>query len=365
MKKVFKIVSLILAGIITLGVCYYVSLIAVFHIDLKSDYKKQIERMEALEQSDYEGVDESSFVDFDIYDNTRKLNDIQVLATHNSFKSMPNMYISKPIELFWGQKVRNGQYAMPYLTEQLNNGIRGVEIDIAAYGDDFLVIHDPTTDWRTHVPDFELALREIKLWSDRNPNHIPINIMLQARNQFSVYTAKFKKFDKQRLTKLNDIMGEVFGRENIIKPSDLLGEYNSIQEAVQNNNWPMLSDCLGKVYFSFLFDEKESEQNYIALDQTLNLQNGFVFAKKDAIKPYTAFILADSPFVEGHAELAANNYILRTRIDEQFNHSQERFQATIDLGAVILSTDYPIGNTYDDGYICKLTEDNKTVISKI
>lgn len=365
MKKILKIISFVLAGIIALGVCYYFSLIAVFHINLDADYNKQAQRMDDLNYYTYNPVEERKFIDFnfsDIFDDALRLNDIQVLATHNSFKAMPNMYISKPLELFWGQKVRNGQYAMPYLTDQLNDGIRGLEIDIAVYGNNFLVIHDPITDWRTNVPDFELALKEIKLWSDHNPNHIPINIMLQTRDQFSVFSAKFKDFDMKAVTKMNNMLGDIFGRDNIIKPSDLKGNYYHIQSAVENNNWPLLSDCLGKVYFTILFGDKEAEENYVKIG--VNSQNAFVFAKADSIKPYTAFILADNPFDDKNIELSGNNYILRTRIDQQFNYSQERWQAAINSGAGILATDYPKGNTYKDGYVCKLTDDNKTVLRK-
>jgi len=362
MKKILKY---ILLSILTVAVAYYISLIVAFNYDLKQDFKTQAERLAALRTTPHAAVAEQDFVDFDILNNTLKLNEIQVLATHNSFKAMPNMYINKPLEILFGQKVRNGQYGLPYLTDQLDSGIRGVELDITVYDDDFILMHDPITDWRTTGASFALALEEIKIWSETNENHIPINIMIQIRDRWSPFSLKYGDFDKDKCIKLDKLLEDTFGDENIIKPSDVIGDYDNLKAAVEGGNWPTVNDSLGKVYFTLLIDDENIRQDYIDIDESYKTQKAFMFSKKEAgLDNYSAFILADEPDEEGLPELVGKNYILRTRIDLQHQHSEERYNATLSLGAVIIATDYPEGNSYKDGYVCKLTDDGKTVIER-
>jgi len=359
-----KVVKRTLAVILILVLCYYVSLIVIFNIQNKNDFSAQEAYMAQLLANPYEPVDEAHFVNFDRENSELKLNEISALATHNSYKTMPTMYISYPLSVFFGQRVKNGWYEMSPFTEQLNQGYRGLELDVCCYDNKFLLMHDPFSDWNTHSPDFELALKEIKLWSDTNPGHIPIHIMLQIRNQFSFYTYKFQTMTKERLVAMDALIEEVFG-DAVITPGQIKGSYATLNEAVKAQAWPKVKDSLGKVYFTILFDKPKIEKNYLDIDPTFATQQAFVFIHpKDTPNSYSSFILADSPFEEGLADLIDQGYILRTRIDEQFDHSTERFQASIILGSTILSTDYPQGNQYEDGYVCKLTEDGKTVLAR-
>ncbi|MFW5780504.1 MAG: Ca2+-dependent phosphoinositide-specific phospholipase C [Bacillota bacterium] len=365
MKKVIKIVSIVLSVVLGVILIGYAALAIVFNKDMKEEYNNQVNRMDALYENPFDSVDESDFVNFDIHNNNLKLNEIQVLATHNSFKRMPFMPFSKTLELFWGQKVRNGYYGLDFLSEQFDMGIRGVELDVVMYGEDLRLIHDPVTDWRTNGPDFKMALEEIKLWSDINPGHIPINIMLQVRNNFSPFSHKFKKFTKQDIQDMDNLLGEVFGEGNIIKPKDIKGDHDTLREAVETDGWPELSECMGKVYFALLIGDETNKQYYKEIDPSFETQRAFIFSKpEEEEKEYTSFILADSPFTEGLEELIDKNYILRTRLDEQFNYSEQRRVASIELGSQILATDHMRGNLLHPDYVTKLTPDNKTVIKR-
>lgn len=358
----------ILIGLIVLVVSitsiYYVSLVFAFNLDLKADFALQEKRLEQLRLEPNQAVVESDFANFDLDNNTLRLNEVQVLATHNSYKTMPNMYFSKVIEVIWGQKVRNGHYGMPFLTDQLDSGIRGLELDITMYGDDFILIHDPITDWRSNGPSLRLALEEIKIWSDVNQNHAPINLMFQVRSTFSPFSNKFGGLTQGDLIALDALFEEIFGAD-MITPGEVKAGHSTLRQAVEIDGWPLFNDCKGKVYVTFLFDDKKAEQAYVNLDPTFSTQKGFIFARlNEGLKDYTAVILADNAFEEGLADLVSKNYILRTRIDEQFSHPEDRFKASIELGSVILATDYPEGNTYDNGYVCRLTTDGKTIIQR-
>lgn len=348
--------------IVAILLCYYLSLVIIFNVELKKEFIEQERRIEQLLASDKTPVNEADFANFELEGSTLKLNQIQVLATHNSYKTMPNMYISYPMNLLFGQKVRNGWYEMAPLIEQLDQGYRGLELDVNPYGDSFILMHDSITDWRTNGRDFELALKEIKFWSDTNPGHAPLHIMLQVRNAFCPYSLKFKFFNPERLKGLDALIADTLG-DKVITPCSVKGDYPTLQQAVLANAWPTVGDSLGKIYFTTLFDQPKVKDMYVELDPSFASQQSFVyFRPSEKLEDYAAIILADDPLGAGLAELIEQNYIIRTRIDEQFDHSNERFWGAINLGASIMSTDYPIGNLYDDDYVCKLTPDFKTII---
>ena len=365
MKKAKRIAKYSLLAVLIIVVGYYLSLVVVFNINISQDYNLQRERLALLRETPNAAVNEADFMNFDLASNeSLRLNDIQVLATHNSYKTMPNMYISKPLLWIAGERVRNGHYEMPYLTTQLDNGIRGLELDITKYGDEFILMHDPITDWRTNGSDFVLALEEINIWMDNNPNHIPIHIMLQVRSSWTIFSPKFGKVRQGDLLMMDDILSNAFGDERIIKPSDVIGEQDiTLKQAVEDNGWPLLSDCLGKIYFTILFDGDTTEQEYVNIDPTFKTQKSFIFTRPhEDNKDYAAIILSDGPFNDRLPELINGNYIVRSRIDVQYGYALERHRQAIEVGAQILATDYPEGHKYDDPYICRLTEDNKTII---
>ncbi|MGI6214021.1 MAG: Ca2+-dependent phosphoinositide-specific phospholipase C [Christensenellales bacterium] len=359
--KIAKVVAIVIVAAI---LCYFISLIIIFNVEVKKDFKAQQERLAGLLAEEREPVNEADFVNFDVQTSELKLNEMQVLATHNSYKTMPNMYISYPLSLIFGQKTRNGWYGMKHLSEQLDQGYRGVELDVTRYDNKFILMHDPVTDWRTNGIDFALALKEIKLWSDANPDHIPLHLMLQVRNAFCPYSLKFQTLKTEELQMMDALIKDTFG-DGIITPGSVKGDYDTLQEAVLAGAWPKIKDSLGKVYFTILFDQEKVKQKYIDMDTSFATQQCFFYTKLDEEpNEYSAFILADDPLTEGLDRLIEDGYFIRTRIDEQYDHREERFQAAVNIGANILATDYPLGNLYDDGYECKLTQDFKTVLAR-
>ena len=365
MKKALKIFSKALIVLLALGVIYYTSLWFVFSADMKNDYAAQEAWINGLTDNPRAAVNEQNFADFDLSNNTLRLNEVQVLATHNSFKAMPNMYINGFLEIFSGDKVRAGQYGLPKLYDQLDSGIRGLEIDVTMYDGKLTTVHDPVTDWRTNTTDFRLALEEIKLWSQNNSGHYPLNIMVQVRDQWSPFTTKYSGLGEEGISELDSLFEEVF-KDDIITPASVKGDAESLSEAVTTTGWPLVSDCIGKVYFTLLFSDVKNLDYYVALDPEFETQNGFIMTnpKQEELQDYTAVILADDPFYEEFPSLVAAGYLLRTRVDEQWKHEEERLNASIALGSAILATDYPKNNSYQDGYICVLKEEYKTIIMR-
>lgn len=363
MKTRNKIIVWTLVGVLTFVMGIYITLVVIFNKERANEFVVQQQRLETLRNKPGERVDESAFANFDLTSNDLRLNEVQVLATHNSFKRSPNMLMNKPLYIL-SKRTQNGFYEYPSITGQFDKGIRGVEIDITSYDGKFVVIHNPITDWRTNGIDFALALEEIKIWSDLNSGHFPINIMLQIRNSWSPYNHKYGAFKSEDMLRLDNLLEEIFGADGIIKPNDIIGENDTLRLAVENDGWPLISDCYGKFYFSLLFDDEQNKQSYVDIDATFRTQKAFIYAKLGELCDYSAIILADSPFKAGQRELVEKNYLLRTRIDEQFDFTEERWLESIALGSNVLATDHMEGHILPTDYICKLTPDNKTIIAR-
>lgn len=244
---------------------FYLFLLAAFHSDLKQDFAAQEAWVHSLRELPRTPVDEQSFAAFDLADNDYKLNEVQFIATHNSFKAMPNPYIAGFLKLFSPGGVKKGEYGLPKLYDQLDSGIRGVELDVALYGDKLITVHNALNDWRTNTTDFGLALQEIKLWSDNNPGHFPLNVMVQVRNVWSIWSAKYHKFDSASIAGLNALFAEIFG-DRLLRPADVKGDAPTLRDAVTASGWPLLRDCMGKVYVTLLIDEQANEDYFVNLD---------------------------------------------------------------------------------------------------
>lgn len=342
----------------------YSALAILFNVELYNEFKAQKSHIEMLKTSGLPPIDEGAFANFDLNDNDLHLNEIQVLATHNSYKRIPNKVINFPSYLV-SQRTRNGYYGYESLTKQLDVGIRGLELDITMYGDKPVLMHWPPSDWRTNGPDFALALQEIKLWSQRNPNHTPINIMLQIRDTHSPYNHKYGKVSKQDLANIDKLFVDIFGDDGIITPADVKKDYDTMQDALEQNGWPLLKDCMGKVFFLALFDSSTNRDKYLDLDRSYMSQKAFILYKRNEVCSYTAVILGDNATIDTQqlVEFVNKNYIVRSRIDEQKSYSEERWRTTIDVGATILTTDHMVGGTYAKDYVCRL-DGEKTIIAR-
>ncbi|MCK7488445.1 MAG: Ca2+-dependent phosphoinositide-specific phospholipase C [Bacillus subtilis] len=127
----------------------------------------------------YEPIDEQSFVAFDMSDTTLRLNEIRMIASHNSYKKQ-----GSPLgKLFVGlgdswKEAAALQYDNPDLTFQLNSGIRSFELDVRYRLGDFEAVHVPLVDNSSTAVKLALAFQEIALWSEHNANHIPVILLI-------------------------------------------------------------------------------------------------------------------------------------------------------------------------------------------
>ena len=88
---------------------------------------------------------------------------------------------------------------------------------------------------------FNFCLKDIKIYSDSYLEHDPMIIYIDLKDAFNGTTHSTSSLD-------NLIQNEI-GLSKIYKPSDLLGNFQTLRDAANNQNWPTLGNLRGKIIF--------------------------------------------------------------------------------------------------------------------
>lgn len=371
---VIKLIASVLAAIILI-----LPVIGEGQLRLVHDISAQKQRIEALEKSYESGeaphIDETAFFDGDLQselDGGIKFNELSFIATHNSYEieSVPAYTkMCSAISNIVPNLIENGSGTLNHetLTQQLNCGIRSFEIDVEAgksFGKtSFYCMHSPVLTMTTSCYDFSLALKEICMWSDYNPNHLPITIMIEAKEKF-VPMCNLRWFSVEYAQELDSFLRKNLG-DKLFTPADMLRDYGSFYEMRQNDDWCKVSDMLGKVIVLFHFSDEITPQ-YIELDPSIKTQAMFpAMVAAHADNSYTAFIITNdavSARDTNKSMVADKKLVVRTRADTHPSFSEERKAAAMASCSQIMSTDFPIKSFKQDGYYVAF-ENDRTVKS--
>ncbi len=318
----------------------------------------QAARMQILADSyasgNYTKVDESALAGFDVkkaYADGVKYNEVAFIATHNSYQlpSVPALQkIFRDLETVTFGLVDSSitSYRSDTLTEQFNVGIRSIELDVETVvdGDDvsFVCSHSPLLDMTSTCYDFELALEEIKMWSDANPGHLPITVIVEPK-EFFLLENGMRFINVRYANEIDRLLLEVFG-DKLITPAMMMGEHASLKEMREADDWMTLEECAGKVVV-LLHDTDGVTGKYIKQDESIKTQAMFPMLRyKDRDKSYASFLIVNKPKdIEKNAQelIFEKNLVVRTRVDSYGSHNEEDRRLTLESGAQILSTDYP------------------------
>jgi Phosphoinositide phospholipase C, Ca2+-dependent len=316
------------------------------------------------------------------------INKLQIIGSHNSYRKAiaPNLF--KVLQSKDSTHALSGlEYEHISITEQLNKGLRNLEIDLYAdskggkyahpkgldiaksdnaYDPDgvmqqpgFKVFHMTDIDFRTSCLTFKICLQELKKWSDANPNHVPVFITIEPKdgkvNWFGtepeMYTSElFDELDKEILT--------VLGANKVISPDDVRGKYATLEKAVLHNNWPTLKEARGK--FLFILDDSATKRDLYAQNHP-SLKGRVIFVNANPGKPEAAAMFRNDPQDTTIIDLVKKGYIIRTRADADTKEARAndytRFKAAQKSGAQIITTDYYLPSTFfDSPYQIKFEE---------
>jgi len=358
--KTFKriIVSLLslFAGlfVVLLGI-FIVAIVSNINV-IDENIKFQEEHLEYLEKEYYKNYtqkNEADLADFDLekaIEDGVKLNEIAILGTHNSYQRLATAetrFAMNIIDTITFKKagLNTFDFEMDTLTEQLEMGVRNVEIDIETLDKDdkieFKVTHNSIVDNASSAYDFTKALQEIKMWSDNNPGHIPVIVIVEPKS-FVIEINGMKKFSLEYAKELDKIVEETLG-DSLLTPEDMLRDYQSFKEMRENDDWISLKEAQGKILV--LLHDCDVTESYIALDETIKTQKMFPMLRyDDRNETYTSFILENDAFRanERKAEnINESNLIVRTRADVYPDYSDERYEVIETCGSQIITTDFP------------------------
>lgn len=307
-----------------------------------------------------------------------QLNQIQVIGSHNSYHAGFAPSERKYMEMKNPKALRSLDYHHAPLADQLSGGVRQVEIDVfadpeggrfahpaivqqvAAAGlpadpdfdpqhemdkPGFKVMHIQGVDERSTCHTFVACLNDVRKWSKQHPNHLPIFILVETKEDSprEVQNAvKALPFTATVFDALDAEIRSVFKPNEMITPDEVRGDASTLVEAVHAGKWPTLAKARGRVIF--LMDQQHVGPIYA--EGHPSLRGRILFTNAIPGAPDAAFVEQNDGSVEAINALVKQGYLVRTRTDEPTEQARTNNTTRRDLalssGAQMLSTDYPL-----------------------
>jgi hypothetical protein len=261
-------------------------------------------------------------------DQTLRLNQIQVLGTHNSYHlappAGPNLTPDRDIS------------QSPLSVQLDRQSVRQIELDVHASAGGPLPVYHLQGDEGTTCPTLVQCLREVRDWSDSHRGHLPVFVLIEPKHEIGALVDAMAVDAEVR---------SVFRPDQLVTPDDVQGDSSTLRQAVQERGWPLLGSTRNKVVVVYT-DEVLTRLIYTSNETSLRGRSMFVYAEPSS--PLGAFAsVPDARAGSAHiAELLGAGFIVRTRADdsgvEARANDPSRATAALASGAQLVSTDYPV-----------------------
>lgn len=266
-------------------------------------------------------------------DQTLHLNHIQALGTHNSYHRRPS-----PVVQPW-------DYEHAPLIEQLElQGVRQFELDIHEDEQGVMkVFHIGIIDEQTTCETLLSCLSELKAWSDTRPDHHPLLLLLEVKST--------RGRAEETIARLEADLAQVWGEGRLITPQKVMGNHDTLREAINAQGWPTLGELRGML-LAVLHNSGDLREELIR-DNLLKNRLMFPDAYGDLEADFSAYHSMNDPIADGEriSEVVRARHLVRTRSDadsvESVNRDYQRFERALETGAHWISTDYPRAPTAD------------------
>jgi Phosphoinositide phospholipase C, Ca2+-dependent len=269
-------------------------------------------------------------------DDELRINQVQVLATHNSYHIQQDVPIAAS---------PTTQYTHPPLDQQLDLGVRGFEIDVVNAPDgQFPVLHTPVIDATSNCTPLAQCLQVTRTWSRAHPGHVPIFILVEPRDDpiDFVIDPQLRPFDAAGLDQLDALVRSSLGRQ-LITPDSVRGKAKTLRAAVTGRGWPTLGKTRGKIMV-ILNTGGAVRDLYLLGHPSLEERPMFVTAEERS--PAAAVVKVDTPDEPRIQQLVKDGFIVRTRADGDLVEARANDVTRRDLalrsGAQIVSTDFEV-----------------------
>jgi hypothetical protein len=331
-------------------------------------------------------------------DENLHVNDLLSVGTHNSYKAaIPDAELTQ-LRARSTQAATVLDYSHRPLTDELDDGARQIELDVyydpqggrfadplgprmlgqhldAAIAAEFAkpgfkVMHIPDFDFRSTCTRFVACLQSVKAWSDAHPDHIPILILINAKDDspFGSNGAVIAKFDAVAFDALDAEVASVFTDEDLITPDQVQGKHATLREAVLAGAWPKLRKARGRVFFAL---DEAPEKVALYRGDRRSLEGRRMFVNTGESSPAAAYITLNEPLQDAKRIRAAveAGFIVRTRADADTLEARagktERREVALGSGAQYVSTDYMQPDPRFPGYSARLPNGATTVCNPV
>jgi hypothetical protein len=327
-----------------------------------------------------------------------RVNELQVIGTHNSYKrelseaeqaaydeiiatpgdydaflayshtAIPNQFARQDVrglELDLFPDPRGGLYAEPLVRTRLGLGPLP---DPAWRQPGVKVLHIADLDYATTCVQLVTCLQHVKAWSDANPGHVPLPILLELkqsdRRAVQQGGVVAPPWDAAALDALDAEIRSVFGEDAILAPDDVRRPGLTLEQSVRRYGWPTLERSRGQVVF--LLDNEPGPIRDAYTAGRPSLQGRVIFTNARVGWPDAAFIKRNEPRGANTAQiqdLVRQGYLVRTRSDLPLSTvtsgDTDMLDAALRSGAHVISTDFPeIGMSarYGSDYVAALPD---------
>lgn len=306
------------------------------------------------------------------------LNEVQVIGSHNSYHLRSREPFWSAFSGFVPDIARTLDYAHPPLPNQFSDqAVRQIELDVATdpkggryathrvlkvvnqptrstdpnlYKPGLKVIHEPEIDWETTCSTLRICLTQVRRWSQAHPNHVPIAVLLELKEDptpdpLELGFVSAQPYTRKDLAELDATIRSEIPRSMLFTPDDLRGSARTLPAAIRTRGWPTLERSRGKVLF--LMDNEGSVRD-LYLRGHRNLAGRVLFTSSKPGEPSAAFVKENDPMGPKGSrirQLVRDGYVVRTRADadtEQARSGDTSMRdAALASGAQWVSTDYP------------------------
>lgn len=302
-----------------------------------------------------------------------RFNQVQVLASHNSYHVEPEPVLLDALKAFLGPQADGLEYTHRTLTEELDAGVRQIELDVfvdddaggrfaapalgpvlglappdpALAGPGLKVLHIQEVDFRSTCPTFVACLTDVREWSQAHPRHLPVTIQIEAKDGLIAdpgfgFVAPVP-WSGAAFADLEAEIAAVFPPEEVLTPAEVRGRSATLAEAVRAGRWPRLDAARGKVLF--VLDDKGAKRDAYR-GQVPDLADRSIFVDVPATDPDAAMMVVNDPIGQGDRirNLVSQGFVVRTRADADTVQARSgdttMRDAALASGAQFVSTDY-------------------------
>jgi Phosphoinositide phospholipase C, Ca2+-dependent len=321
-----------------------------------------------------------------------RLNEIQVLASHNSYHVEPEPTLLAALRSFLGAAADGFEYTHRPLADELDAGVRQIELDVfvddpaggryatpvlvpalglapvdPAFAEPGLkVFHVQEVDFRSSCTAFVTCVTQVRDWSDAHPGHLPVTIQIEAKDSTipdpGLGFVTPLPWTSAAFGTLEAEIATVFPADRVLTPADVRGRHATLADAVRAGRWPKLDDVRGQVLF--VLDDKGAKRDAYRA-QVPDLADRTIFVDVPETEADAAITVVNDPI--GQADrirsLVEAGFIVRTRADADTVQARSgdttMRDAALASGAQYVSTDYVWpDDRFGTGYVVDLPGDD-------